>query len=146
MAIKYLKKAIKTPETDDDKTRSAVQKILDDIEKRKEESIKELNKKFDNYEGDIIVSKEKIEEATKNRRAMEVLEQFRKTLSVDMVLANESIREAVKDGKATIEESKKSLAEMTEYNSDLKIQLEGAQKELFLEKKLVILSEFLLNK
>ena len=37
MAIKYLKKAIKTPETDDDKTRSAVQNILDDIEKRKEE-------------------------------------------------------------------------------------------------------------
>ena len=65
MAIKYLKKAIKTPETDDDKTRSAVQNILDDIEKRKEESIKELNKKFDNYDGEIIVSKEKIEEAIK---------------------------------------------------------------------------------
>ena len=65
MAIKYLKKAIKTPETDDDKTRSAVQNILDDIEKRKEESIKELNKKFDNYDGEIIVSKEKIEEAVK---------------------------------------------------------------------------------
>ena len=78
-----------------------------------------------------------IEEATNNRRAMDVLNQFRKTLSVDMVLANESIREAVKDGKATIEESKKSLAEMTEYNSDLKIQLESTQKELFLEKKLV---------
>jgi len=77
-----------------------------------------------------------IEEATRNRRAMDVLDQFRKTLSVDMVLANESIREAVKDGKDTIEQSKKSLAEMTEYNSDLKIQLESTQKDLFLEKRL----------
>ena len=65
MAIKYLKKAIKKPETDDVKTRAAVQNILDDIEKRKEEAIKELNKKFDKYEGEIIVSKEKIEEAVK---------------------------------------------------------------------------------
>ena len=65
MAIKYLKKAIKTPSSDDNKTRAAVQSILNDIEKRREESIKEITKKFDNYEGEIIVSKEKIEEATK---------------------------------------------------------------------------------
>ena len=42
MAIKYLKKANKTPSTDDLKTRSAVQNILNDIEKRREESIKEI--------------------------------------------------------------------------------------------------------
>ena len=65
MAIKYLKKAIKTPSSDDNKTRAAVQSILNDIEKRREESIKEITKKFDKYEGEIIVSKEKIEEATK---------------------------------------------------------------------------------
>ena len=65
MAIKYLKKAIKTPSSDDNKTREAVQSILNDIEKRREEGIKEITKKFDNYEGEIIVSKEKIEEAEK---------------------------------------------------------------------------------
>ena len=65
MAIKYLKKAIKNPSTDDIKTRSAVQNILNDIEKRKEEGIKEITKKFDKYEGEIIVTKEKIEEAIK---------------------------------------------------------------------------------
>ena len=66
MAIKYLKKAIKTPSTDDLKTRSAVQNILDDIEKKREDGIKEITKKFDKYEGEIIVSKEKIEEIKKN--------------------------------------------------------------------------------
>ncbi len=65
MGIKYLKKATKTPSTDDHKTRETVQNILNDIEKRREEGIKEITKKFDNYDGEIIVSKEKIEDAIK---------------------------------------------------------------------------------
>ena len=101
----------------------------------KETMVESVSDYLDSYITDTLPT-ETIEEATKNRRAFDVLSEIRKMLSVDMVLANESIRDAVKDGKATIEESKKSLAEMTEYNSDLKIQLEGAQKELFLEKKL----------
>ena len=40
MAIKYLKKAIKTPSSDDNKTSATVQALLNDIEKRREESIK----------------------------------------------------------------------------------------------------------
>ena len=39
MTIKYLKTAIKTPSTDDHKTRASVQKILNDLEKRREEGI-----------------------------------------------------------------------------------------------------------
>jgi len=65
MTIKYLKKAIKTPATDDHKTRAAVQEILNDLEKRREEGIKEISKKFDKYEGEVVVTKEKIEEASK---------------------------------------------------------------------------------
>jgi len=65
MAVKYLKKAIKTPSTDDLKTRSVVQNMLNDIEKRREEGIKEITKKFDKYEGEIVLSKEKIEDAIK---------------------------------------------------------------------------------
>ena len=66
MAIKYLKKANKTSSTDDHKTREIVENILKDIEKRKEDACIELTKKFDKYEGDIIVSKERIEEIKKN--------------------------------------------------------------------------------
>ena len=68
MAIKYLKKAIKNPSTDDHKTREVVQNILNDIEKRREDAINQLTKKFDKYEGEIIVSKEKKEEAIKFAR------------------------------------------------------------------------------
>ena len=60
-----LKKAIKNPSTDDHKTRSEVQKILSDIEKSREKAINDISKKFDNYEGEIIVSQERIANAEK---------------------------------------------------------------------------------
>ena len=55
MAIQYLKKSPKTSSTDDTKTREIVENILKNIEQTKEEGCKELSKKFDNYEGDIII-------------------------------------------------------------------------------------------
>jgi len=66
MTITYLKKANKTASTDDTKTREIVENLLKDLELNKEEKCKELTKKFDKYEGDIIVSKEKIEEIKKS--------------------------------------------------------------------------------
>ena len=66
MTIKYLKKSPKTSSTDDLKTREIVQNLLSELEKSREEGCKELIKKFDKYEGEIIVSKEKIEEITKS--------------------------------------------------------------------------------
>ena len=65
MTINYLKKAEKTSSTDDSKTKEIVQNLLNELEKTKEEGCKQLTKKFDKYEGEIIVSKEKIEEAVK---------------------------------------------------------------------------------
>ncbi len=65
MTIKYLKKANKTSSSDDQKTKGIVEKILKDLEKSKEDGCIELSKKFDKYEGEIIVSKEKIEEIKK---------------------------------------------------------------------------------
>ena len=62
MTIKYLKKANKTSSTDDQKTKEIVEKILIDLAKSKEIGCIELTKKFDNYKGEIIVSKERIEE------------------------------------------------------------------------------------
>ncbi len=65
MTIKYLKKATKTASTDDTKTKEIVQNLLKELEKSKEEGCKELTKKFDKYDGEIIVSREKIEEIKK---------------------------------------------------------------------------------
>ena len=65
MTIKYLKKATKTASTDDTKTKEIVQNLLKELENSKEEGCKELTKKFDKYDGKIIVSKEKIEDIKK---------------------------------------------------------------------------------
>ncbi|MDC0226771.1 histidinol dehydrogenase [Alphaproteobacteria bacterium] len=62
MTINYLKKANKTASSDEVETRQRVQDILKDIESGRDNSIKEISRKFDKYEGDVIVSKEKIEE------------------------------------------------------------------------------------
>ena len=69
MTIKFLKKSPKSSSTDDTKTREIVEGILKDIEKTKEEGCRELSKKFDNYDGDVIVSREKIEEIKKKIRS-----------------------------------------------------------------------------
>ena len=66
MTIKYLKKSPKTSSTDDTKTREIVQNLLIDLEKSREEGCKDLTKKFDKYEGEIVVSKDKIDEITKS--------------------------------------------------------------------------------
>ena len=66
MGITYIKKSPKTSSTDDLKTREIVQKLLNDLEKSKEDGCKELTKKFDKYDGEIIVSKERIEEINKS--------------------------------------------------------------------------------
>ena len=66
MTIKYLKKAPKTASTDDTKTKDIVQNLLKELEKSKEEGCKKLTKKFDKYDGEIIVSKERIEEIKKS--------------------------------------------------------------------------------
>ena len=85
---------------------------------------------------DEAVPTTSIEEATKNKRAYDVLKDMRKMLSVDMVLANESIREAVQDGKNTIEESKTKISELSKDNDQYKAELEGLKKDLFIEKRI----------
>ena len=65
MAITYLKKSPKTSSTDDNKTTGIVQDLLKDIENAKEQGCIDLTKKFDKYDGEIIVSKERIEEIKK---------------------------------------------------------------------------------
>ena len=65
MTIKYIKKADKTAASDEVETRQRVQDILKDIESGRDKSIKEISLKFDKYEGDVIISQEKIEEVIK---------------------------------------------------------------------------------
>ncbi|MDA3789916.1 MAG: histidinol dehydrogenase [Desulfobacula sp.] len=57
--MEYIKKAIKTAESNSEKIRGIVETILSDIEANGEKAVIELAKKFDNWEGDFILSPEK---------------------------------------------------------------------------------------
>ena len=63
MTREYLKKAILTSTSNSDDVNKTVQSILDDIEKRGEAAAIEYAKKFDSYEGNIVLTKEQIESA-----------------------------------------------------------------------------------
>ena len=65
MSIQYLKKSPKTSSIDDTKTAKIVQDLLKDIESSKEQGCIDLTKKFDKYDGEIVVSKERIDEIKK---------------------------------------------------------------------------------
>ena len=112
MTIQYLKKSPKTSSTDDTKTREIVENILKDIEKTKEEGCKELTKKFDKYEGDIIVSKERIDEIKKT------LDQKTKD---DVQFSHERVR-------------KFAEAQLKNYGQDFEVEL---SKGLYAGQKLI---------
>ena len=65
MSIQYLKKSPKTSSIDDTKTAKIVQDLLKDIESSKEQGCIDLTKKFDKYDGEIVVSKERVDEIKK---------------------------------------------------------------------------------
>ena len=64
MTIKYLKKAPLHSRSNDTKTQKIVQDILSEIEEGGDEKALEYAKKFDNYDGEIILSKNAIDAAT----------------------------------------------------------------------------------
>ena len=65
MAITYLKKAIKTPQTGTDKTRQIVADMMAKIETGGEAAALAFGRDLDGYNGDAIVSAEMIENAGK---------------------------------------------------------------------------------
>ncbi len=57
--MEYIKKALKSAESNSENIRGIVKQILSEIEERGEEAVTELAKKFDNWDGDFILSPEK---------------------------------------------------------------------------------------
>jgi len=56
--MEFLKKMIKSVEEESGKARATADEILNDIETRREEAVLEYAKKFDNWEGEVVVSPE----------------------------------------------------------------------------------------
>ena len=75
-----------------------------------------------------------LQEAVNNKRAHSVLGEMRKMLAVDMALATDSIKDAVKDGKTQIDEANSQLENVVSENVKLKEELTNIKSEALLEK------------
>ena len=95
MAITYLKKASKTPETETATARMVVDEMLAAIRKDGEAAVREYAHKLDAWQGDILVGPEEI-----RRRAAEVPEQVRR----DIDFAIEQVREFALAQRRSIQE------------------------------------------
>ncbi len=65
MAIKYLKKAAKTPATESGEARKVVDEMLAAIARRGEAAVREYAQSLDGWTGDIVVTAEEIERRTR---------------------------------------------------------------------------------
>jgi sulfopropanediol 3-dehydrogenase len=83
MAIEFLKRAAKSPETETGAARSVVEGMLGEIERRGEEAVREYAARLDQWTGEIVMSPEAIE-----RRVREVPAEVRR----DIDFATERVR------------------------------------------------------
>jgi sulfopropanediol 3-dehydrogenase len=63
MSVEYLKKATKTAETDETKTREIVVNMLNDIRENGETAVKKYAQKLDNWTGDFVITQDDIAKA-----------------------------------------------------------------------------------
>ncbi len=95
MAIEYLKRAAKTPETETSAAREVVTAMLAAIEARGETAVREYALKLDKWSGDILVSRDEIE-----RRAREVPDGVKRDIKYATAKVRafaEAQRDSVKD-------------------------------------------------
>src|SRR5688572_1581515 len=65
MAIEYLKKAAKTPETETGNARKVVEEMLEKIERGGEGAVRDYARSLDKWTGEIVVSEDEIERRTR---------------------------------------------------------------------------------
>lgn len=95
MAREYLKKAPRTARSDAKETRQTVMEILDDIETRGESAAREYAAKFDQYDGNILLSAEEIEAAS---------HKLPQKLKDDIAFAHDNVRRFAETQKKTLQE------------------------------------------
>ncbi len=96
--MKYIKKALKAADSDNEKIRGIVKELLGNIEERGEQAVYELAKKFDNWEGDFILSREK-----KEKLIASIPERFKK----DIRFSFEQVQAFAKAQKDSLKEFEK---------------------------------------
>lgn len=119
------------------KLKALVEKFRKEIDQDagvfKEGLVDNISNYLDLYIEKSIPAQE-IKEAMKNKHAYTLLEQLRKTLSVDSAVTNEHVRDAVIDGKRQIDEAVSKLEQLQQENKTLKENLDVKDANLALDR------------
>lgn len=114
--------------------------ITEDAKKFKAELVESISVYLDQFLQESVPTAE-IKEAVRNKKAMAVLEGIRTHLAVDSALQKESIKTAVLDGHAQINEANKKLESTLLEKKQLQEELETIKSNLFIEQKTSKLDE-----
>jgi hypothetical protein len=108
--------------------------LNEDAKKFKGNVVNSISQFIDQYINDAIPA-DAINEAVKNKTATNVLKNLRSVLAVDTMLMRESVRDALSDGKAQIDELRRKLDKTSAEKRLIKEEAEKAQVALVLERK-----------
>jgi|694.fasta_scaffold145375_4 hypothetical protein len=82
-----------------------------------------------------VVPTSQVNEAVENIRSRKVLDEIRKLVGINEEFINGEIKDALVDGKTTIDSLKKELNEALEANTVLNAKLNNAEAKILLEEK-----------
>jgi hypothetical protein len=113
--------------------------MKEDAAQFKDGLISQLSGYLDIYIEKTIPHNE-LKEAVSNKQAQRMVEQVKQIISLDDSFVNETIKEAVEDGRKTIENLKSELSEAVKQNIQITQMLKNKSSELMLEKNTTGLS------
>lgn len=100
----------------------------------KSQLVDTISKYLDVYLENVVPTQD-IQEAVRNRKALDTLNEMRKFLGVDLAVGQKSIRNAIIDGKKQIDESVNKLEVLQQENVAFKTEIESLKKEKLLNEK-----------
>jgi len=134
-----LKKVVESLDTDrTNKLKQIIKKyqgeLTTEASKLRDTVVESVSDYLDSYIDEAIPAAS-IQEAVDNKKALGILESFRKTLGVDLALANETIREGVVDGKKRLDDASNRVTDLTEQRDALASELVELKKSILLAEK-----------
>lgn len=134
-----LKKVVESLDTDrTNKLKKIIAKyqgeLTSEAAKLRDTVVESISDYLDSYIDEAIPASS-IQEAVNNKKALGILESFRKTLGVDLALANETIREGVVDGKKRLDDASNRVTDLTEQRDALASELVELKKSVLLAEK-----------
>jgi hypothetical protein len=114
--------------------------LNEDAKMFKESLITQLSNYIELYV-EKTIPKEELREAVENKRAQKMLDQMKQIMALDDSFINNTIKEAVADGRKTIDTLRQELNESVKQNIQIAQTLKSKSTELMLEKNTASLAK-----